>query len=175
MQLLYLNLLLQNQYNIWLWWAERTLHRTDFSPRLSCLVWSPWSCRHRPWRRRRRLSSQSVWTPWHTCPWSGWRRAPCTLPCTWPESLTALRSWGGLKISALQTSPGDQVRVMFTCYNVPFKSVEEKEGSFHLPIEVVMVFIDLQLVLVTSAGLNLFSGPHVETQGKSETRNSLGF
>ena len=63
---------------------------------------------------------------------------------------------------------------MFTYYNVPFKSVEEKEGSFHLPIEVVMVFIDLQLVLVTSAGLNLFSGPHVETQGISETKDSLG-
>ena len=64
---------------------------------------------------------------------------------------------------------------MFTCYNVPFKSVEEKEGSFHLPIEVVMVFIDLLLVLVTSAGLNLLSGPHVETQRISETKDSLGF
>ena len=60
-----------------------------------------------------------------------------------------------------------------TCFCVPLKSVKKKIIFLHPPIEVVMIPLNLKLILVTSAGLNLFSGLHVKRQRMPLIRNAF--
>ena len=90
--------MVQSQYGTTLLWAGRTPHRTGSCPQQAGHAWSPWSCRHRQCRGRRGQSPGSAGTPWHTCPWWGWRPARSTQPRTSPGSPTGLMSWADLGV-----------------------------------------------------------------------------